>query len=94
MWLDRLLWLKNLFETERLLAGIPATKLRHFAAEARSLDAAELRDIQTPKRAVLLLALVHQTGITTVDELIQMFLKRMATIIKRGKMTLQPRGGG
>jgi hypothetical protein len=45
MWLDRLLWLKNLFETERLLAGIPATKLRHFPAEARSLDAAELRDI-------------------------------------------------
>jgi hypothetical protein len=88
-WLDRLSWLTALFETERLLADIPATKLRHFAAEARSLDAAELRDIQLPKRGVLLLALVHQTSITTVDELIQMFLKRMAAIMKRGKTSLQ-----
>jgi hypothetical protein len=32
--------------------------VRHFAAEARVLDAAELRDITTPKRCTLLLSLI------------------------------------
>jgi hypothetical protein len=88
-WLERFWWLQGLLETERLLSDIPPVKLRHFAAEARSLDAAELRDTQQPKRAVLLLALLHQSRISTMDELIQMFLKRMAVIAQRGRDSLQ-----
>jgi TnpA family transposase len=88
-WLDRFSWLQGLLNTERLLADIPLVKIRHFAAEARSLDAAELRDMGQPKRAALLLALVHQSRIATMDELIQMFIKRMAVIAQRGREALQ-----
>jgi TnpA family transposase len=88
-WLKRLTWLQSYIDTWQLLGDIPATKLRHFAAEARSLDVAELADVQQPKRTVLVLALLHHAQITTTDELITMLIKRMATIQKRGKDALQ-----
>ena len=41
-------WLQDLREPAELLAGVPPAKVRHFAAEARSLDAAKLKDITAP----------------------------------------------
>jgi len=38
-------WVQELREPAQLLAGVPPAKVRHFAAEARSLDAAELKDV-------------------------------------------------
>jgi len=53
-------WLQELKEPAELLAGVPPAKVRHFAAEARSLDAAELKDITAPKRYTLLLSLISR----------------------------------
>ena len=41
-------WLQELREPAELLVGVPPAKVRHFATEARSLDAAELKDVNAP----------------------------------------------
>lgn len=49
-------------DIERLLEGIPNAKIKHFVAEARSLDATEMRQYIAPKRYTLLLAMVQQAA--------------------------------
>lgn len=55
----RFTWLLAMGDVERLLEGIPNAKIKHFAAEARALDATEMRQFNDPKRYTLLLAMVH-----------------------------------
>lgn len=59
----RLAWLG----TFKLLEGIPNAKIKHFAAQARVLDAAEIKDLSAPKRYTLLLTMLHRTRITNRD---------------------------
>ena len=76
----KLAWLLTLADTERLLAGLPTAKRRHWAAEARALDAGAMNDIQPPKRYVIMLCLIEQARVATRDEVITMFVKRMSSI--------------
>jgi TnpA family transposase len=85
----QLAWLLSLGDAGRLVAGIPNAKVKHFAAQARVLDAAELRDFALPKRRTLLVCLIQQAQVKARDNLVEMFLKRMATINKRGKEELE-----
>ncbi|MGH2722397.1 MAG: DUF4158 domain-containing protein, partial [Actinomycetota bacterium] len=87
--LGQLGWLLSLGDVGGLLAGIPNAKVKHFAAQARALDAAELRDFALPKRHTLLVCLVEQAQVRARDNLAEMFLKRMATVHKRGKEELE-----
>ncbi|MEB9314338.1 hypothetical protein P4H92_20925, partial [Bacillus cereus] len=48
-----------------LLEGIPISKLKHFAAEANSLDASEIKDFAPHKRYMLLLSTIYRSQITT-----------------------------
>jgi hypothetical protein len=57
----------------------------HFAAEARALDAAELKDVAPPKRYTLLLSLIARTQVQARDDLAEMFVKRMARIETRAR---------
>ena len=82
-------WLVSLGEVEPYLDRIPATKVQHFAALAKTLDAGELKDIAQPKRSTLLLCLIHSAQVQTRDHLAEMFLKRMRTIHNRGKEELE-----
>ena len=70
---------------ERLVETIPHVKLTHFAAEAQSLHAHELRDFTLPKRLTLLVCLIHHETIATRDEIVQMFLKRMGKLRDKAK---------
>ncbi|CAA9333761.1 MAG: Mobile element protein, partial [uncultured Chloroflexia bacterium] len=88
-WQRRLTWLLALSEVDHHLKGIPHAKVKHFAAEARALDADGLRDMIRPKRLTLLLCLIHHMRVTTRDQLVTMFLKRMSTLHTRGKDELQ-----
>jgi TnpA family transposase len=88
-WQRRLTWLLAHGEVDRHLEGIPHAKVKHFAAEARALDADGLRDMTLPKRLTLLLSLIHHTRVTTRDQLVTMFLKRMSTLHTCGKDELQ-----
>ena len=87
--LDRLAWMAPLADTPTLLAGLPAAKLRHFAAEAKALDAAEMRNMTAPKRTTLLLALLHRARVQGIDDLATMFCKRIATIHRPGRKALE-----
>jgi len=88
-WVERLTWLLSLGNMERLVEGLPATKVTHFAAEARSLHADELRDFTLPKRLTLLVCLIHRETISTRDEIVEMFLKRMSKFRERAKEELE-----
>lgn len=88
-WVERLTWLLSLGNMERLVEGLPATKVTHFAAEARSFHADELRDFTLPKRLTLLVCLIHRETISTRDEIVEMFLKRMSKFRERAKEELE-----
>ena len=88
-WQDRLDWLMELGSMEPLLKDIPPAIVKHFAAEARALDTSELQDYTPAKRLMLVACLIHQAQMSTRDDLIEMFLKRMATIQVRAKEALQ-----
>lgn len=74
---------------ERLITDLPPAKVTHFAAEARSLHADDLRDFTLPKRLTLLVCLIHQETILTRDKIVEMFLKRMSKLRDRAKEELE-----
>ena len=87
--LAHLRWVEQLGDKAPLLAGLTPAKVRHFAAEARALDAAELKDITPPKRYTLLLCLTHRAQIQARDDLAEMFCRRRARIQTRAKEALE-----
>lgn len=64
-------------------------KIKHFAAEARALDASEIQKITEPKRYTLLLCIIHRARIHAHDDLIDMFLKRIGNIHNKAKADLE-----
>lgn len=88
-WFTQFEWLASLGEIDALLAELPPLKLKHFAAEARALDAAELKDFTPPKRYALLLCLIHRMRVQCRDQLALMFIKRMNKIQQRGRDELE-----
>jgi len=87
--LDHIVTLSEVVGADHHLASIPHTKIKHFAAEAKVLDAAELKDCAEPKRCVLLLCLIHRARVQARDDLANMFIKRMNHIHRRGKDELE-----
>ena len=87
--IDHMAKLDELVATEQALSGIPELKRKHFAAEARALDAAELKDFRAPKRRAVLLCLIHRARVQARDDLAEMFIKRIAKIHSRGKEELE-----
>ena len=84
-----LIWLDSLGDTKSLLTGITAAKIQHFAAEARVLDASEIKEFNLPKRITLILCLIHSAQVTTRDNLVEMFLKKMRLIHNNAKKELE-----
>lgn len=73
---------------EELLKDVPNSKVKNFALEALALDASEMKDFTMAKRYTLLLSVIYRSQIITRDHLIDMFLKRIARIHKKGKEEL------
>jgi TnpA family transposase len=84
-WLDHLTWLLSLGAVDPLLDGLPPLKRKHFALEAKALDAAEMKDFTAPKRYALLLCLIQRMRTQTRDQLGEMFIKRMHTFRQHAK---------
>lgn len=87
--LDHLEWLTNLSNFEKVLENIPPLKIKHFAGEARVLDAGEMKKFKKPKQYALIICLIHRAHIKTHDALIRMFIRRMAKMHQNGKDELQ-----
>jgi len=88
-WLTRLTWLLSFGTMDRLLEGIPSVKITTFVAEARALHATNLWDFLPPKRFTLLVCLLHHATISTRDEVVDMFLKRMHKLRDQAKEELE-----
>ena len=84
----RFSWLLTMGDVEQKLEGIPKAKVKHFAAEARALDASEIREFAAPKRYTLLLAMLERARVTARDNLVDTFIKRIGAIHNRGKEAL------
>lgn len=77
-------------DAKRLLASITLTKIKYFAAYAKSLDIAEFKDISNlAKRRTLLLCLLYQVQVKTRDDLVEMFIKRILRIQNNAKILLE-----
>lgn len=82
-------WLGNFGEISDYLQHINSAKVQHFAKEARVLDATSVKRIKRNKRLTLLLCLLYESRRKSQDNLLEMFLKRMATIHKKAKDKLE-----
>jgi len=87
--LSHLEWLLGLGNFEEVLEDIPPLKIKHFAGEAKALDAGEMKKFNEPKRYALLVCLIRRAHIKTRDALAQMFIRRIAKMHRDGKAALQ-----
>lgn len=87
--LDQLSWLESLPDSDTLLDGVPATKLKHMADMASALDAGNMKDYLPARRHALILALIRQMRIGARDNIAEMFIRRMGAIHKRAKEELE-----
>ena len=81
-------YLDTLVASQPHLDAVPDIKRRHFAAEARALDASELRDVSPPKRHAILLCLIHRARVQARDDTVETFIKRMLAIRNRAREAL------
>ena len=88
-WLSRLIWLQSWGSMDSFLAGMRSQKITHLVQEARSLYPSDLLDFAAPRRLTLLACLIAQETVSTRDEIIQMFLKRMNTLTEKAKQELE-----
>jgi Domain of unknown function (DUF4158) len=72
----------------RLFAEIAEGKVKQFASEAQALDAAEMKDLEPHKRLTLAAAFVLGQSAGALDDLAEMFIKRMLAIHQKGKDAL------
>jgi len=85
----RLQWLDELNVNCPALADIPDVKVKHFAAEAMTLDAARMKSLEPHKRYTLATSLLAEKKARTLDDLAEMFIKRMLKIHSLGKEALE-----
>ena len=70
----RLKWLSQLNIYQDALSYIPNVKLKHFATEAMSLDAARMKELEPNKRYTLSAASLATQSARTLDDLATMFI--------------------
>jgi hypothetical protein len=88
-------WLLSLGDMGSYILSISKIKLRQFAAEAKSLDASDLKQIASPKRYTLIACLIYQAQRRAKDALAVTFCKTLSKIHKRGNRKLEElRGQG
>jgi len=82
-------WLTKQNIAAMAFATVPDLKVRHFAAEAKSLDAARMSEMEPHKRYTLAAALIKMQVARTLDDLGEMFVKRMKKIHLKGQAALE-----
>jgi hypothetical protein len=81
-------WLAAQSVGTEALAGVPPIKVRHFAQEARTLDAARMQALEPYKRMTLAVALLSIQSARALDDLGDMFVRRMQHIHNAAKLAL------
>jgi TnpA family transposase len=88
VWLERQAWLAQYPVGELVLRGIPPVKVKHFAAEARTLDAARMLEMEPGKRWTLAACLLRVQSARVLDDLAEMLLKRLSAMHQQAKEAL------
>jgi TnpA family transposase len=83
------LWMESFGDTARLLYGIPDQKVAHLAAQARALDASELRKVGEERRRAMLVCLIHRAKVSARDGLAEMLVKTVSRAHARAKEKLE-----
>jgi hypothetical protein len=73
--IDRYQWLQQLPDSTTALQSISDSKILQWSNEARRLNALELREYITPRRYILLMAVIHDARGQVLDDLTQMLLR-------------------
>jgi hypothetical protein len=84
----RLKWIRSLDFPFDTFSSVPYVKFRHFAMEAKSLNANRAGEIAQPKRSVLLAAMVKSALARTIDDIVIMMIKKVSKIHRAGKIKL------
>lgn len=86
--LEHLEWLSSLGNPAQP-GDLPPLKIKHFAALAKTLDAAEIKDFAPAKRAAIISCLIYRARVKTRDSIAEMFVKRMMKFHHQGKEALE-----
>jgi len=86
---ESLLWMESFGDTSWPLSGIPNQKVAHLAAQARALDASELRKVGGERRRAMLVSLIHRAKVTCRDGLAEMLVKTVGKVHARAKEKLE-----
>lgn len=86
--LAHLAWLRGQAVAVEAFAGVPDRKLRQFAAEARSLGAADLGRLVESKRLALMAALLRSQVAQALDDAAEMFVRLMTRMHNRAREAL------
>ena len=86
--LAHLAWLREQAVADAAFAGVPDRKLRQFAAEARSLGAADLGRMVESKRLALMAALLRGQVAQALDDAAEMFVRLMTRMHNQAKEAL------
>jgi TnpA family transposase len=89
-WTNRLMWLRSLdLHAGQFFAGVPALRIRSFALEARSLDAARMLEMEAHKRYALAAALVSRQVARCLDDLGEMLIKKVRKMHRQAREEFQ-----
>jgi TnpA family transposase len=82
-------WLQSLNTGRQALDGIPESKLQRFADEARALNVSRMQAMQEAKRITLAVALIRVRTAQALDDLAEMFIRRLQKLHHQGKEALE-----
>lgn len=86
--IKHLTWLQEQSFKLEVLSKIPYVKLQHFSAEAKAYDISKMKEIEPYKRYTLTLSLIYTQLANILDDLGEMFIKRMMRVHRKGKVAL------
>lgn len=81
-------WLKTWYLDLKSLGNLPDVKLRHFAAEAKSLDTARMQELEANKRYTLACAFLKMLMARRLDDLGEVLIRRIQKIHTKAKEAL------
>jgi len=88
-YLDHVKWLRTWSTQLPSVAHIPVVKYNQYVNEARALDAADIRAVQRNKRYALMVVLFHAQLSKSLDDAVDMFVRKLRKIHSGAEEQLQ-----
>ena len=86
---ERLHWLRPVQIAGSALLAMPEVKRLNFAAQAQTLEANQMKELPDAKRYTLAVALLQRRYAQTLDDIAEVFVKRMRRMHYRAKEALE-----